>query len=252
MTLSRAELETAVGCMDLTSLGGDETKEEIVGLCERARDPGKGLPHVAAVVVYPSALPVAVSELDGTDVLVASVAGDFPSGTAPVPRRLEEIRRVAEAGADEIDAVLDRRSLLAGRDEDVVGEVASMREACGTARLKVILETGALPSADDVRRGALLAMRGGADMVKTSTGKTEPGATVEAAMAIMDAASEFREREGERRGVKVSGGIRTADQVAPYLDAVDEVLGPGWLTPDLFRIGASMLLDDLVARKKGS
>jgi deoxyribose-phosphate aldolase len=250
----RSLTELAIRCTDLTSLNEDDTSEKIARLCAQALQPDPAdtsAPSVAAVCVYPEFVPIAVRSLAGTPVKVAGVAGGFPSGDAPTAVKLREIRKVLELGADEVDTTLNRAMFLAGRYREVFEEIAASKEACGDARLKVILETGALGSYDEIRRASLLVMAAGADFVKTSTGKTTPGATFPAALCIMEAIREVEGPLGRRVGVKVSGGVREAETARRYLRMLHGTLGPEWMDPDLFRLGASSLLDDLVEEARG-
>jgi deoxyribose-phosphate aldolase len=247
----------AIRCTDLTSLNEDDTSEKIARLCARALRPDpadESIPSVAAVCVYPEFVPMAVRSLAGTPVKVAAVAGGFPSGEAPTAAKLGEIREVLEMGADEVDMTLNRATFLAGRYRETFEEIAASKEACGDAPLKVILETGSLGSYDEIRRASLLVMAAGADFVKTSTGKTTPGATLPAALCVMEAIRDVEGQLGRRVGVKVSGGVREAESARRYLLMLYTILGPEWMHPDLFRLGASSLLDDLVneARRERS
>ncbi|HWC32497.1 MAG TPA: deoxyribose-phosphate aldolase [Actinomycetota bacterium] len=244
-------LDLAVRCCDLTTLEGSDTPGKVRALCAKARRPDPTdptIPSVAAVVIYPHLVPVAARALDGSGVKVASVAGAFPSGLAPLETRLDEIRRAVSAGADEIDIVLNRSAFLAGRYAQAYEEIAASKEACGDAHLKVILETGELGSYDQVRRASVLSMAAGADFIKTSTGKIPVGATFPTALCMLEAVREFHRQTGRVVGVKVAGGIRKAKEAWTYLVIVHETLGPEWLTPDRFRIGASTLLNDLLAQ----
>ncbi|MDP9329132.1 MAG: deoxyribose-phosphate aldolase [Actinomycetota bacterium] len=229
-------------CLDLTSLNDDETEASIEQLCARAREPGKGLPPVAAVCVYPAFVGWARRALARSGVLVACATGAFPTGSLPTDERVAQIRTALEAGAQEIDTVLDHRAFLVDREEVVRQQLVASRSACGGTTMKVILETGLLPDASAVLRAAQLAIEAGADFVKTSTGKVARGATPNAFRAMCETA-----RRSERPiGVKVSGGVRTTDDALAYLSIVEEVLGKGWLDPSRFRIGASSLLGDLL------
>lgn len=243
-------LELVISCVDLTSLEGDETPEQAAALCEKAVRPdpaAPGIPSVAAVVLYPPLVAVAADSLKGTGVKVATVIG-FPVPEEPLPKRLAEIHAAVDAGAEEIDMVLDREAFMSGRKEEAGEEISRAKDAAGPAILKVILETGRLRSAERIREAAALAMAAGADFLKSSTGKTGTGATPEAAVAMMEAVRGFHEEGGRAVGVKLSGGIRTTDQAMGYVDMLEERLGRDWLSPERFRIGASALLDDLVAR----
>jgi deoxyribose-phosphate aldolase len=199
---------------------------------------------VAAVCVYPNLVPVALERVKGSGVLVASVATAFPSGQSPLEIKIEEAARVAEMGADEIDMVIDRGAFLAGNYARVYDEVRRIKEACGDAHLKVILETGELGTYDNVRRASLLAIAGGADFIKTSTGKIQPAATLPVTLVMLEAIRDVYEETGRRIGMKPAGGIRYAKQAVQYLVLLHETLGVEWMTPDLFRFGASSLLND--------
>jgi deoxyribose-phosphate aldolase len=246
-------LDLAIRCMDLTTLEGADTQGKVVAVCAKAVRPDPtdpSIPSVAAVVIYPMLVPVAVGQLKGTGVHVASVAGAFPSGLGPLEARLDEIRAAVEMGADEIDIVLNRSAFLAGRYRQSFEEIAASKLACGQAHLKVILETGELGSYDQIRKASVLAMAGGADFIKTSTGKIAVGATLPAALCMMEAARDFWHETGRRIGVKVAGGVRQSKQAIQYLVLLHETLGPDWMTPALFRIGASTLLNDVLMQVK--
>jgi deoxyribose-phosphate aldolase len=242
-------LDLAVRTIDLTTLEGSDTPGKAAGLATKAVRPDPAdpsVPSVAAVCVYPNLVPAVRERVTGTGVRVASVATAFPSGQVPVDLKVAEARRAVELGADEIDMVIDRSAFLAGRYADVVDEVRQVREAIGAVHLKAILETGELGTYDNARRAALLAIAGGADFVKTSTGKIQPAATLPVALVLLETVRDVFEHTGRRIGVKVAGGIRTAKQAVQHLVLVHETLGPDWLTPDLFRIGASSLLNDVL------
>lgn len=242
-------LDLAIRCMDLTTLEGMDTPGKVVQLCAKAVRPDPAdpsIPSVAAVVVYPNLVPVAARQLRGTGVRVASVAGAFPSGLAPLEARLAEVREAVRMGAHEVDIVLNRSAFLAGRYRQAFEEIQASKEACRPAHLKVILEVGELGSYDQVRRAALLAMAAGADFIKTSTGKIGVGATLPAALCMMEAVRDFFLETGRRVGVKVAGGIRQSKQAVQYLVLLYETLGGEWMTPELFRIGASTLLNDVL------
>jgi deoxyribose-phosphate aldolase len=242
-------LDLAIRCMDLTTLEGADTPGKVVAVCAKAVRPDPsdhGIPSVAAVVIYPALVPVAAGQLKGTGVHVASVAGGFPSGLAPLKERLAEIRDAVRMGADEIDIVLNRSAFLAGRYRQAFEEIAASKEACGAAHLKTILEVGELGSYDQVRRASVLAMAAGTDFIKTSTGKIGTGATLPSALCMMEAARDFQRETGRAVGVKVAGGIRQSKQAIQYLVLLYETLGPDWMTPDRFRIGASTLLNDVL------
>jgi deoxyribose-phosphate aldolase len=245
-------LEMAVRMVDLTTLEGADTPGKVRGLCAKALRPDPGdpsVPPVAAVCVYPDLVGLARGELAGSPVAVASVATAFPSGRASLAVKLADVADAVNAGADEVDMVIDRGAFLAGRYAQVYEEVRAVREACGAVHLKVILETGELATLDNTVRAAWLAMLAGADFIKTSTGKVAPAATPPVALVMLSAVRDFAGATGRRVGVKVAGGIRTAKDAIRYLVLVREIAGPEWLTPDLFRIGASSLLNDLLMQR---
>ncbi len=244
----RWALDFLIRCMDLTTLEGADTQGKIVAMCGKAIRPDpmdRTIPSVAAVCVYPALVTAAKGALAGSNVRVASVAGAFPSGLAPLAERLSEIRDAVASGADEIDIVLNRSAFLGGGTQEAFDEIAASKEACGAAHLKVILETAELGAYDPIRRAAALAMRAGADFVKTSTGKVG-GATPASALCMMEAVRDFHRETGRRVGVKISGGVRQAKQGIQYLVILHETLGADWLMPDLFRVGASTLLNDVL------
>jgi deoxyribose-phosphate aldolase len=245
----RWALDLAIRSIDLTTLEGSDTTGKIVALCAKAVRPqptDPSIPSVAAVCLYPQLVPVAVQQLVGTGVHVASVAGGFPSGLGPLDARLREIAEVVELGADEVDIVLNRSLFLGGRYAQAFEELVAAREVAGTAHLKVILETGELGSYDRVRQASMLAMAAGADFIKTSTGKIGTNATLPVALCMLEAARDFHRQTGVAIGVKVAGGVRTSKQAIQYLTVVHETLGAAWMTPDRFRIGASSLLNDVL------
>jgi deoxyribose-phosphate aldolase len=247
-----AAIELAVSMVDLTTLEGADTPGKVRALCAKAVRPDvadPSVPSVAAVCVYPDLVQVARHALPGSGVAVASVATSFPSGRASLDVKLADTRYAVTAGADEIDMVIDRGAFLAGRYGQVYAEIRAVREACGDAHLKVILETGELATLDNVARASWLAMLAGADFVKTSTGKVTPAATPAVALVMLAAVRDFEQASGRRVGVKVAGGIRTAKDAIRYLVLVNEVAGPAWLAPRYFRIGASTLLNDLLMQR---
>jgi deoxyribose-phosphate aldolase len=242
-------LELAIRMTDLTTLEGQDTPGKVAALCSKALRPDPtdlSIPPVAAVCVYPSLVPVAKARLGGSEVKVASVATAFPSGQSPTEIKVAEARAVVELGADEVDMVIDRGAFLSGRYAKVYDEIVRVKEACGAAHLKVILETGELGTYDNVRRASLLAIAGGADLIKTSTGKISPAATLPVTLCMLEAVRDVYTETGRRVGVKAAGGIRVAKQAVQYLVLVNETLGSEWLTPDLFRLGASSLLNDVL------
>jgi deoxyribose-phosphate aldolase len=245
-------LDMAVRMVDLTTLEGADTPGKVAGLCAKARQPDPSdlsVPPVAAVCVYPDLVGVAKEAVAGSRVAVASVATAFPSGRASLAVKLADVQDAVSAGADEVDMVIDRGAFLAGRYGQVYAEIRAVREACGPAHLKVILETGELATLDNVARASWLAMMAGADFIKTSTGKVTPAATPPTALVMLAAVRDFEQTSGRRVGVKVAGGIRTAKDAIRYLVLVNEIAGPAWLTPQLFRIGASTLLNDLLMQR---
>jgi deoxyribose-phosphate aldolase len=246
-------LDLAIRCVDLTTLEGADTPGKVRALCAKGRHPDPtdpGTPPVAAICIYPDLVPVAKAELAGSTVKVASVATAFPSGRASLATKLADVREAVAAGADEIDMVIDRGAFLTGRYQQVYEEIVAVREACGRAHLKVILETGELSTLDNVRRASWLALLAGGHVIKTSTGKISPAAAPPTALVMLEAVRDFQLSTGDRRGVKLAGGIRTAKEAVRYLVQVNEVAGPEWLDPDLFRFGASSLLNDLVLQRQ--
>ena len=243
-----AGLKLAVSMMDLTTLEGKDSPGKVQQMCQKARWPHEGLdvPSCAAVCVYPKLVPVAKRALEGSTVRVASVATAFPSGLSLLEVKLSDVRCAVELGADEIDMVIDRGALLAGEHRAVFDEIAAVKGACGRAHLKVILETGELGSYDLVRKASQIAMLAGADFIKTSTGKIQPAATPPVTLVMLEAIRDFYYATGQRIGMKPAGGIRTAKQALHYLVMVKETLGDAWLTGDLFRFGASTLLNDVL------
>ncbi|HEU5211818.1 MAG TPA: deoxyribose-phosphate aldolase [Gaiellaceae bacterium] len=242
-------LDLAIRTMDLTTLEGADTPGKVASLATKAMRPDPTdatIPSVAALCVYPNLVPTAVERLRGSSVKVASVATAFPSGQSPLDVKITETRDVVEAGAHEVDMVIDRNAFLSGRYAKVYDEVVRVKEACGDAHLKVILETGELGTYDNVRRAALLSIAAGADFVKTSTGKISPAATLPVTLCLLEVVRDVYDETGRRIGVKAAGGIRQAKQAIQYLVLVHETLGPEWLTPDLFRLGASSLLNDVL------
>ncbi|HEV8603206.1 MAG TPA: deoxyribose-phosphate aldolase [Gaiellaceae bacterium] len=242
-------LDLAVRMMDLTTLEGADTPGKIAALATKGIRPDPAdltVPSVAAICIYPNLVPTAVERTRGTSVKVASVATAFPSGQTPTQVKVAEVREVVEMGADEVDMVIDRGAFLSGRYAKVYDEIVQVKEACGEAHLKVIVETGELGSYDNVRRASLLAMAAGADFVKTSTGKLPSAATLPVTLVMLEAIRDVFEETGRRVGMKPAGGIRTAKQAVQYLVQLHETLGPEWLTPDLYRLGASSLLNDVL------
>jgi deoxyribose-phosphate aldolase len=242
-------LDLAVRMMDLTTLEGSDTPGKVAALSSKAMRPDPAdltVPPVAAVCVYPNLVSHALERVGDSGVKVASVATAFPSGQSPLDIKVEEAARVAELGAHEIDMVIDRSAFLSGDYAKVYDEVRRVKEVCGEAHLKVILETGELGTYDNVRRASLLAIAGGADFIKTSTGKIQPAATLPVTLVMLEAIRDVYEETGRRVGMKPAGGIKQAKQAVQYLVVLYETLGAEWLTPDLFRFGASSLLNDVL------
>ncbi|MFD0784694.1 deoxyribose-phosphate aldolase, partial [Micromonospora azadirachtae] len=202
-----------------------------------------------AVCVYPAMVPYVAEVLTGSEVHLASVATAFPSGQAPLEVKLADARAAVDAGADEIDMVINRGAFLAGRYKEVYDEIVATKEACGDAHLKVILETGELATYDNVRRASWLAMLAGGDFIKTSTGKVPVAATLPVTLIMLEAVRDFRAATGRQVGVKPAGGIRTTKDAIKYLVMVNETVGPDWLDPAWFRFGASSLLNDLLMQR---
>jgi deoxyribose-phosphate aldolase len=242
-------LDLAIRCMDLTTLEGADTPGKVAALCSKAVRPqpaDPSIPGVAAVCVYPSLVAGAVGHLRDTPVRVASVATAFPSGQSFLDVKLAETREAVASGAHEVDMVIDRGAFLSGRYQQAYDEIVAVREASGSAHLKVILETGELGSYDNVRRASILAMAAGADFVKTSTGKIQPAATLPVSLVMMESIRDFHRETGRAVGFKAAGGIRTSKLAIAYLVLLWETLGAEWMTPDRFRLGASSLLNDVL------
>jgi len=241
-------LKMLIGMLDLTTLEGADTPGKVRSLCQKARqpDPNDEYPSVGAVCVYPPMVSVAREQVAGTDINVASVASYFPSGQAALDERVEEVERVRDAGADEIDVVINRNAFLSGEYGRVHRELSALAEASGDKHLKVILETGELETFDAVRLASRIAMDAGADFIKTSTGKVKPAATMPVTLVMLQAIRDFYRETGRKVGMKPAGGIRKAKPALRYLVMVKETLGDAWLTPERFRIGASSLLNDLL------
>lgn len=244
-----AALKLAVTMIDLTTLEGKDTVGKVSALCKKAMLPDSenpSIPQVAAVCVYPNHVRTAVKALHGTPIKVAAVATGFPSGNTKASVKIEETKWAVGEGASEIDMVISRGDFLSGKYSKVFDEIAMIKEACGDAHLKVILETGELGSLDQVRKASDLAILAGGDFIKTSTGKIQPAATLPVTLVMLEAIRDHYLRTGIKIGMKPAGGISTAKIALQYLTLVHEVLGTDWLNSDLFRIGASALLNDLV------
>lgn len=242
-------LRKVLNMIDLTTLEGKDTPGKVRQMCYKAHhlhDALTGLPTVAAVCVYPSMVALAKKELEGTGVKVASVSTAFPSGQAPLEVKLADTKFAVESGADEIDMVISRGKFLAGEHQFVFDEIAVIKEACGKARLKVILETGELVTLDNVRRASDIAIYAGADFIKTSTGKIQPAATMQVTYTMLMAIRDYFDETGIMVGMKPAGGISTAKLALHNLVMVKEVLGEAWLTNEWFRFGASSLANDVL------
>jgi deoxyribose-phosphate aldolase len=242
----RAAIDLAIRCIDLTTLEGKDSPGKVRSMCAKAVSPGPGAPSVAAVCVYPNMVRVAKDAVAGSGVKVASVATAFPSGLSSVDVKLRDTEQALIEGADEIDMVINRGAFLAGDEQSLFDEVAAVKRLCGDVHVKAILEAGELGSYDAIRRASDIALDAGADTIKTSTGKIGISATLPISLVMCQSIRAFYKRTGEKRGFKAAGGIRTSKSAIAYLVLMDEVLGADWLDPDLFRIGASSLLDDLL------
>ncbi|WP_461110715.1 deoxyribose-phosphate aldolase [Streptomyces calidiresistens] len=251
-------IDLAISMIDLTTLEGADTPGRVRSLCAKALRPDPSdpsVPRVAAVCVYPDMVEEARAAVAGSGVAVASVATAFPAGRAPLSVRLADTREAVAAGADEIDMVIDRGAFLSGRYLKVFEDIRAVKEACARpdgpdAHLKVILENGELATYDNIRRASWLAMLAGADFIKTSTGKVAVNATPANTLLMLQAVRDFRAAGGRTIGVKPAGGIRTTKDAIGYLVMVNETAGPGWLTPEWFRFGASSLLNDLLMQRR--
>lgn len=243
-----AALKMAMSMCDLTTLEGKDSEGKVRQLCNKAMRPHENpdIPSVAAVCVYPNLVRLAKKYLDGSTVKVAAVTTAFPSGMSKQKIKIEETKWAVSEGADEIDMVISRGKFLSGEYNYVFDEIAKVKEACGDAHLKVILETGELHTYDNVRRASDIAMSAGADFIKTSTGKVQPAATLPVTLVMLEAIRDFYYKTGKKIGMKPAGGISTAKTAIQYLVTVRETLGNDWLTPELFRFGASSLANDLL------
>ena len=245
-------IDLAISMVDLTTLEGSDTPGKVRALSAKALKPDPtdpSCPSAAAVCVYPDMV-ATVREVVGDQLHVAAVATAFPSGRAALDIKLADTQDAVEAGADEVDMVIDRGAFLAGNLDKVHDEIVAVKEAAGTAHLKVILETGELQTYDNVRRASWLAMEAGADFIKTSTGKIQPAATLPVTLLMLEAVRDYRIATGRQVGVKPAGGIRTSKDAIRYLVVVNEIAGEDWLHPDWFRFGASSLLNDLLLQRQ--
>lgn len=245
-------IDLAIRMVDLTTLEGQDTPGKVRTLCAKAVRPDPTdatCPSTAAICVYPDMVPTAKAALKGSGVKIAAVATAFPSGRAAMDIKLADTKDAVEAGADEIDMVIDRGAFLTGKYLQVFEEIAQVREACGDAHLKVIMETGELQTYDNVRKASWLSMLAGGHFIKTSTGKVQPAATLPVTLIMLEAVRDFREATGQMVGVKPAGGIKTTKDAIKYLVTVNEIAGEDWLDPDWFRFGASTLLNDLLMQR---
>ena len=246
-------LNLAISMIDLTTLEGKDTRGKVIALCQKAMRPDPldpTVPHVAAVCVYPAMIGFVKKALAGSGVHIASVATGFPSGQTYTEIKVQETRQAVAAGADEIDMVIDRGAFLSGDYQKVFDEIAEVKEACGPAHLKVILETGELANYDQVRKASLIAMFAGGDFIKTSTGKVGVNATLPVTLVMLEAIRDFYHATGKKIGMKPAGGIANAKLCLAYLVMLYETLGGEWMNPDMFRFGASSLLNDILMQLK--
>ena len=246
-------IDLAISMVDLTTLEGADTPGKVRALSAKALKPDPtdpSCPSAAAVCVYPDMVAHRRVRSSATSLHVAAVATAFPSGRAALDIKLADTQDAVEAGADEVDMVIDRGAFLAGNLDKVHDEIVAVKEAAGTAHLKVILETGELQTYDNVRRASWLAMEAGADFIKTSTGKIQPAATLPVTLLMLEAVRDYRIATGRQVGVKPAGGIRTSKDAIRYLVVVNEIAGEDWLHPDWFRFGASSLLNDLLLQRQ--
>lgn len=247
-------IKFAVSIIDLTTLEGSDTKDKVVIMSKKAIKPlnEPGFPHCAAVCVYPNLIKYAKKALKGSKVKLASVGTAFPSGQYPLKLKLADVKYCLEEGAREIDMVISRGEFLMGNYDYVFKEIQKIKKICSKTKkkkpalLKVILETGELGSLENVWKASFIAMLAGADFIKTSTGKISVSATLPVVYVMCEAIKLYYEKTGIKIGIKAAGGIRTAKDAIEYILLVKEILGEEWLTPDLFRIGASSLLNDLL------
>lgn len=252
-TAKKEGIDLSIRMIDLTTLEGMDTKGKVKTLCAKARRPDpldNSVPSVAAVCVYSDLVSIAKENLVGTNIKVAAVATGFPAGRVSLAAKLQDTKDAVSQGADEIDMVIDRGAFHEGRFFDIYEQILTIKEACQNAHLKVILETGELKTYDNVKKASWIAMLAGADFIKTSTGKVQPAATLPVTLVMLQAINEFEKATGKIIGMKPAGGIKTTKDAMKYLVLVKETLGDRWLTPDLFRLGASSLLNDLLMQRQ--
>lgn len=256
-------LKMAISMIDLTTLEGKDSEGKVIAMCQKGIHPKPGdysIPHVAAICVYPNMIKTAKKSVRNSGVKIASVATAFPSGQYPLKLKLEDVKRCVADGADEIDMVISRGEFLSGEYEYVFNEIKEIKETCiesaknyseknkteHDVHLKVILETGELETYDNVRKASFIAMMAGGDFIKTSTGKVQPAATLPVTLVMLEAIRDYYNETGIKIGMKPAGGIKTAKDAIAYLVLVKETLGEEWLTPDLYRLGASSVLNDIL------
>lgn len=242
-------IKMVVSMIDLTTLEGKDSKGKVHAMCRKGIRPMKNapdIPHVGAICVYPAMVKYAKEIVQGTGVKIASVATAFPSGQTSLKIKIDEVKKVVHLGADEVDMVISRGKFLSGDYKYVYDEIRAIKEAAGDAHLKVILETGELETMDNIRKASFIAMLAGADFIKTSTGKVQPAATLPVVLVMLEAIRDYYDETGIMIGMKPAGGIKTTKEAIANLVLVKETLGDDWLTPELFRIGASSLLNDLL------
>jgi deoxyribose-phosphate aldolase len=242
-------LMLALNMIDLTTLEGKDSEGKVKQLCYKAQhlhDAYPGLPTVAAICVYPSMVKTAKVALGNSGIKVASVSTAFPSGQAPRDIKIRDTKFAVQNGADEVDMVISRGKFLEGEYNFVFDEIAAIKEACGDARLKVILETGELVTYDKVRKASDIAMYAGADFIKTSTGKISPAATMPVTLVMLEAIRDFYYKTGKKIAMKPAGGISKAKLALHYLVMLNETLGEGWMNNEWFRFGASSLANDIL------
>ena len=252
-TAKKEGIDLSIRMIDLTTLEGMDTKGKVKTLCAKARRPDPldiSVPSVAAVCVYSDLVSIAKENLTGTNIKVAAVATGFPAGRVSLAAKLQDTNDAVSQGADEIDMVIDRGAFHEGRFFDIYEQILTIKEACKSAHLKVILETGELKTYDNVKKASWIAMLAGADFIKTSTGKVQPAATLPVTLVMLQAINEFERATGKIIGMKPAGGIKTTKDAMKYLVLVKETLGDRWLSPDLFRFGASSLLNDLLMQRQ--
>ena len=252
-TAKKEGIDLSIRMIDLTTLEGMDTKGKVKTLCAKARRPDpldSSVPSVAAVCVYSDLVSIAKENLTGTNIKVAAVATGFPAGRVSLAAKLQDTNDAVSQGADEIDMVIDRGAFHEGRFFDIYEQILTIKEACKSAHLKVILETGELKTYDNVKKASWIAMLAGADFIKTSTGKVQPAATLPVTLVMLQAINEFERATGKIIGMKPAGGIKTTKDAMKYLVLVKETLGDRWLSPDLFRFGASSLLNDLLMQRQ--